>query len=107
MNTRIQSEVHKLGSGSEIPPGEGREFVVSGQRVVIFHTRQGAFYGTQALCPHKEGPLVDGLIGGTTLMCPLHTMKFDLISGKALSGDCGIETYDVTLDPNGEILIRM
>ena len=68
----------KLCPISEIPPGEGRNFSAFGEEVAVFHTRAGQVYAVQASCPHRGGPLADGLVGGTTLICPLHSWKFDL-----------------------------
>ncbi len=64
----------------------------------MFHTRGGDVYAVQAECPHRGGPLADGLVGGTTLICPLHAWKFDLTTGQALFGDCGLKTYPVRVD---------
>ena len=49
---------------SAIPAGEGRTFVLGGVRVAIFNGRDGEVFATQADCPHKQGPLADGLTGG-------------------------------------------
>jgi nitrite reductase (NADH) small subunit len=95
----------KLGSVSSIPPGEGRNFAVGGESVAVFHTRAGEVFAVQAECPHRRGPLADGLVGGTTLICPLHSWKFDLATGKALFGDCGVKTYPVRVDEAGEIYL--
>ena len=65
----------------QIPVGEGRTFIVGGQPIAIFQTHDGGIYATQPQCPHKHGPLADGLLGGTTLMCPLHDRTFDLKTG--------------------------
>lgn len=90
-----------------IPPGEGRTFEVAGERVAIFHTRTGEVFATQAECPHKGGPLADGLIGGTTLICPLHTWKFDLKTGDPLLGSCGVKTYPARLDEAQRVLVTI
>ena len=95
----------RLGSVSSIPPGEGRNFAVCGESVAIFRTRSGEDFAVQAGCPHRQGPLADGLVGGTTLICPLHSWKFDLATGKALFGDCGVKTYPVRVDEAGEIYL--
>lgn len=95
----------ELGLLSTIPPGDGRNFEVLGEKIAVFHTRAGAVYAVQAECPHRGGPLADGLVGGTTLICPLHSWKFDLASGRALSGDCSIKTYPVRVDDMGQILL--
>jgi nitrite reductase (NADH) small subunit len=98
---------HNLGPLLQIPRGEGRNFAVAGQEVAVFHARGGALYATQARCPHRAGPLADGLLGGATLVCPLHEWQFDLASGKALRGDCGLAVYPVALDPDQQLLIDL
>ena len=96
-----------LGLLSAIPPGEGRNVEVSGRRIAIFHTRGGGVYAVQAQCPHRGGPLADGLVGGTTLICPLHAWKFDLATGVALFGDCGLQTFSVRVDEGGRIQLTV
>lgn len=95
----------KLGPVSIIPNGEGRVYSVNGEKIAVFHTRGGAVYAVQAACPHKGGPLADGLVGGTTLICPLHAWKFDLATGQALFGDCGLKTYPVRIDDAQQIIL--
>jgi nitrite reductase (NADH) small subunit len=95
----------KLAPVSSIPPGEGRVYLVNGENIAVFHTRGGGVYAVQAQCPHRGGPLSDGLLGGTTLICPLHSWKFDLATGEALFGDCGLKTYPVRVDEAGQIIL--
>ena len=88
-----------------IPAGEGRTFDVQGEKIAIFHTRTGQIFAVQAECPHRGGPLSDGLIGGTTLVCPLHSWKFDLKTGEALLGSCGLKTYPIRLDERKQVIL--
>jgi len=97
----------KLGPLTSIPPGEGRNFVACGQKIAVFHTRTGEVFAIQAECPHRCGPLADGLVGGVTLICPLHSWKFDLASGQPLFGDCGVKTYPVRVDSGEEIILTI
>jgi nitrite reductase (NADH) small subunit len=97
----------KLGPISSIPPGEGRNFVANGEKIAVFRTRGGSIFAIQAECPHRRGPLADGLVGGTTLICPLHSWKFDLATGNALFGDCGLKTYPVRVDENDEMVLTI
>lgn len=90
-----------------IPPGEGREFEVAGERIAVFRTRSGGIFAVQAQCPHKAGPLADGLLGGSTLICPLHSWEFDLASGEALNGDCSLKTYPVRVDDANRIVLAL
>jgi nitrite reductase (NADH) small subunit len=95
------------GPVSAIPPDEGRTFVLGGLRIAIFHTRTGQVFATQADCPHKNGPLADGLVGNGLLICPLHSWKFELATGKALYGECGLTTYPAKLDEQQRVVVTV
>jgi len=95
----------KLGPVSGIPPGEGRVYSVEGEKIAVFRARGGEVYAVQAECPHRGGPLADGLLGGATLICPLHGWKFDLKTGQALLGDCGLKTFPVTVDTAEQLVL--
>ncbi len=94
-----------LGTIDAIPQGEGRNFQVGEERIAVFHSRTGQVFAVQADCPHKGGPLADGLMGGRTLVCPLHGWKFDLATGEPLMGECPIKTYAVSLNASGLIVL--
>ena len=91
---------------SEIPQGEGRTVEVAGVQMAVFHTRDGVF-ATQPDCPHRQGPLADGLTGTGTVQCPLHDRLYDLRTGAGLNTDCRITTYPLTLGEDGTILLAM
>ena len=95
-----------LGSLADIPPGEGRTFVADGLRIAVFHARTGEVFATQAECPHRGGPLADGLLGGSTVTCPLHERVYDLATGRAIIGECDIVTYPVTVQDGVVIVSR-
>jgi nitrite reductase (NADH) small subunit len=77
-------------------------------RNAVYHTHSGEVFATQPDCPHRGGPLADGLIGGTTILCPLHDRSFDLRTGKNLSGDCtDIRAYPVILRQDGGIALQI
>jgi len=101
------SAEHRIARLSDIPLGEGRSFEVAGRRVAVFRTRTGQVFATQAECPHRNGPLADGLVGGTTVVCPLHDWSYDLATGVALAGDCDIQVYPVRVLEDGAILLAM
>ena len=75
--------------------------------IAVFHTRAGQVYAVQAECPHKQGPLADGLLGGTAVMCPFHSRKFDLTTGIGLQGDCNLQTYPVRMDDGGGLWLTV
>ena len=95
-----------LGSVDQIPKGEGRTFRVADREIAVFLTAEGEVYATQAFCPHRRGPLADGLLGGTVLMCPLHDRTFDLKSGCGTSHEqLGLATYPARVS-EGQIWLR-
>jgi nitrite reductase (NADH) small subunit len=97
-----------IASLDQIPKGEARTFEVNGLHIAVYHTHSGEVFATQPDCPHRGGPLADGLIGGTIVMCPLHDRSFDLRTGQNLSGDCAdIRTYPVTLKQDGRIALQI
>ncbi len=97
-----------IGNVKEIPRGEGRNFRQGPVEVAIFHTQSGEVFATQPKCPHAGGPLADGLLGGSVLICPLHERTFDLRTGANLSGDCAnVGLIPVTLEDDGSIVLHL
>jgi nitrite reductase (NADH) small subunit len=92
---------------SSIPLGEGRTFEVGALRIAVFRTRQGEVFATQAECPHRGGPLADGILGGSTLVCPLHSWKFDLATGQRQNGQCALVTYPARSSPSGQVIVEL
>ena len=64
-----------------IPPREGRAVLVGGQELALFNLGD-RFLATDPNCPHQGGPLCDGIVTGTSVVCPLHAWKVDLESGE-------------------------
>ena len=96
-----------LGPASAIPLGEGRNFDVDGREIAVFRSRSGAVFASQARCPHRQGPLADGLVGRTSVICPLHEWQFDLTTGETKNGACGVVIYSVTEDSNGDLAVEL
>jgi len=97
-----------IGPVDRVPPGEGRTFVVGNQQIAVFRTHSGEIYATQAECPHRKGPLADGLLGGTTIYCPLHDRAYDLRSGEGVGVECEkLKTYQIALTDERQMLITV
>jgi nitrite reductase (NADH) small subunit len=95
-----------LGNVSRIPLGQGRCYVVGTEEIAVFRQRDGRLFATQNRCPHRQGPLSEGLMGGGQVICPLHSHKFDLQDGAgAEHGEC--LTVFVVEERKGEILLRV
>jgi nitrite reductase (NADH) small subunit len=81
---------------ADLPIGLGRPFRVGGKLVAVFRSRAGKVFAVQGLCPHKNGPLADGMLAGDQVVCPLHAYRYDAHSGACdQAGACGLETYPV------------
>ncbi len=97
-----------VGTLEQIPPGEGRNFVVEEEKIAVFRTHADEVYATQASCPHRGGPLADGLLGGAVIVCPLHDRSFDLRTGEGVGPDCAhIKIFPVAVDEQSQILITL
>jgi nitrite reductase (NADH) small subunit len=84
-----------LGAAAAIPPGQGRCYVVGNEEVAVFKQRDGKIFATQNRCPHRQGPLAEGLVGGNRVICPLHGHQFDLESGKVSEAAECIQVFHV------------
>ena len=103
---KAMSETINLGSLEKIPPGQGRCYVVAGREIAVFRQRDGKLFATENRCPHRQGPLAEGVVGGGKVICPLHSHKFSLEDGTGSeAGEC-VKTYSVT-ESNGEVLLQL
>jgi nitrite reductase (NADH) small subunit len=96
-----------IGAVGDIPRGEGRSYLIAGHRVAVFRERSGELHAVQAECPHQLGPLADGMVGGCTVICPMHSWKFDLKSGACLNDPSHrLRTYPVR-DEDGYLIVTL
>ena len=98
---------HRVGPLDAVPRGEGRVFEVGGQRMAVFRTHADQVFATQEHCPHLRGPLADGLIDGTTVICPLHDRTYDLRSGAGVNTECRVRTFPASVDADGAITVEV
>jgi nitrite reductase/ring-hydroxylating ferredoxin subunit len=95
----------RLGRLSDIPPGEGRAYLVDGAPIAVFHLRDGSVRAVSAVCPHAGGPLADGLTDLRHVVCPLHQHTFDLSTGCATTGPFAVPVYQVSVDAEGHVVV--
>lgn len=70
----------KAARCTDIPLREGRSVRVDGREIAIFNLG-GRFLAIDNRCPHKGGPLAEGIVAGDAVVCPLHAWKVDLQTG--------------------------
>jgi len=66
--------------------------VVRGTRhgdIAIFRNTEDEVFALHDKCPHKGGPLSQGIVHGRTVTCPLHSWKIGLADGEAVAPDVG------------------
>lgn len=91
----------------DIPIGEGRAVAVQDRQVAVFRLRDGTLRGLDAVCPHRGGPLADGLVDDRVVVCPLHGYTYDLADGAETSNDGeSVRAYHVSVDAGQEIHVE-
>lgn len=90
-----------------IPLHEGRAVTVNGTEIAVFHL-DNRYLTIANKCPHKGGPLCDGIVAGTVVVCPLHGRRFDLETGMAVraSEPSSVATYPTRVE-DGVILVAL
>jgi nitrite reductase (NADH) small subunit len=63
--------------------------VSGGEEIAVFRTVDDRIYALVNRCPHKGGPLSQGIVHGDRVACPLHDWKISLATGEALGSDKG------------------
>ncbi|MGV9673960.1 Rieske (2Fe-2S) protein [Nocardia sp. NPDC003482] len=96
---------HIIGTLADIPLGEGRTFVVDNRQIAVYHLRDGTLRALDAVCPHRGGPLADGLIDSATVVCPLHGRTYDLATGAESTGGAPVRSHTATVDSDGAVRV--
>lgn len=70
----------KVTTCASIPLREGRSLTLRGRELALFNMGD-RFVAVDGRCPHKGGPLSDGIMSGESVVCPLHAWKIGLTTG--------------------------
>ncbi len=94
-----------IGALEDIPVRGARLLRTSAGCVAVFRTTGDEVFALDDRCPHKGGPLSEGIVHGASVTCPLHNWVFSLETGVALGEDEGaVATYQTRVEA-GRILI--
>ena len=87
-------------------PVRGARIVRTGAGcVAVFRTAEAEVFATANACPHKGGPLSEGIVHDRKVTCPLHNQVFSLESGEAQGADEGrVAVYPVRIE-DGRLLL--
>ncbi|HBO1729566.1 TPA: nitrite reductase small subunit NirD [Pseudomonas aeruginosa] len=83
--------------------------VVAGPKgdIAIFRAADDQVFALDDRCPHKGGPLSQGLIYGKRVACPLHNWQIELESGEAVAPDQGCAHRHPVRVENGRVLLGL
>jgi nitrite reductase (NADH) small subunit len=100
------SPVINLGRIEAVPVGQGRCYLIGSQEIAVFRQRDGRLFASESRCPHRQGPLAEGLVGNGRVICPLHAHQFNLESGTGSEANECVKTYSVQ-EINGSIVLNL
>ena len=75
-----RTEWVRIAYCEDMPLREGREVIVGDRAIAVFNLGD-RFLAVENRCPHRGGPLADGIVSGGSVVCPLHGWKVDLQHG--------------------------
>ncbi len=79
----------EVGALADIPRLGARVVRVGNERIAVFRTAADEVFALADRCPHKGGPLSQGIVYGRKVACPLHNLSVHLDSGEAVAPDEG------------------
>lgn len=96
-----------IGKVDEIPQRGARRLKVAGLEIGVFRTQDDRIFAIDNKCPHKKGPLTEGIVHETGVTCPLHSWVIDLETGEARGADSGcVKTHEVNVK-DGVIYLKV
>ncbi|NLR70130.1 nitrite reductase small subunit NirD [Novosphingobium sp. ERN07] len=97
-----------IGPVDQITSGTARTLpVVGAEEIAVFRTQKNEFYALVNKCPHKQGPLSQGIVHGNVVTCPLHNWNISLKTGEALGDDEGcVPVIPMKVDAGRMYLLR-
>ena len=103
------AEFVKVAKLSDLPKGKLMYVDAEGEEICLINS-EGKIYAIQEHCTHEQGPLHEGNIEGSEIVCPWHDARFDIRTGKKNLETDGaksdLKTYEVKVEGN-EILVKI
>ena len=95
----------RIGSLNDIPLRGARCVKTPQGKIAVFRTAENQVFAIEDQCPHKGGPLSQGIVHGKAVTCPLHNWVISLETGAALGADSGIVRTIALQIENGRLFI--
>ncbi|MED1603092.1 nitrite reductase small subunit NirD [Alkalihalophilus marmarensis] len=88
-----------VGTTQELSVGIGKRVKVEGIELALFKQEDHIVHAVENKCPHKGGPLSEGIVSGEHVFCPLHDWKVNVRDGQVQAPDQGcVNRYDVEIE---------
>jgi nitrite reductase (NADH) small subunit len=101
------SDWTEVGEVEAIPRLSARVIETDQGNIAVFRTSKDEIFALADHCPHKGGPLSQGIVHGTKVTCPLHNLIMDLTNGEAVAPDEGCTiSFPVKVD-HGKIFLSL
>ena len=79
----------EVGKVEDVPKLGARVIKTDDGNIGLFRTAEDEIFALRDECPHKKGPLSQGIVHGKKVTCPLHNWNINLDSGEAVAPDEG------------------
>ena len=96
-----------IGDISLIPLRGARCVKTPQGKIAVFRTAENEVFAIEDHCPHKGGPLSQGIVHAKAVTCPLHNWVISLETGKALGADEGEVRTILVRNENGALFIAL
>ncbi|MBO0998591.1 nitrite reductase small subunit NirD [Bacillus sp. SD075] len=95
----------KVSKVNEMPKNLGKTVTIGPYEIALFHLANGEFRAIENRCPHKGGVLVEGIVSGDHVFCPMHDWKISVSNGEVQKPDNGcVKTFNVEIE-EGDVYI--
>ena len=96
----------KVATLAELPAGRTKSCSLDGTPVALYNV-DGEIFATHGTCVHRGGPLGDGTLDGTKILCPWHLWEYDVKTGECITNpDSRVACYPVRIDGE-DVLIEI
>ena len=97
----------EIGALEDIPRLGSRIVRTELGDIAVFRTSDDAVFALRDRCPHKGGPLSQGIVHGKRVTCPLHNWVIELQSGEAVAPDVGCATRYAVRVEGGRLWLEL
>jgi nitrite reductase (NADH) small subunit len=107
MNANSSKDWITIGRVEDIPRQGARVITTEAGAIAVFRTVDDEIFALRDKCPHKGGPLSQGIVHGKKVACPLHDWKINLDSGLAVAPDEGCAARFPVQVANGQVSLAL